>query len=76
MERRGGKRRDSEELQSRGIKRDQLKGTNGAKFAVFADFCRFSLSWELQHFGGAGNRRLSQKTTGNHRFSQKPVCPI
>ena len=56
------------EPDSRVIKRDKLKGTTGAKFAVF--FYRFSLifadfrfSWELQHLGGA-------------EFHRKPVCPM
>ena len=53
---------------SRGIKRDKLNGTNGAKFAVFflqifADFCRFSLFLGIIAFG-------------RRRSSQKPVCPI
>ena len=62
---------------SGGIKRDKLKGTNGAKFAVvrrfsliFADFLLFLGITAFR------KRRFSQKTAGNRRFSQKPVCPI
>ena len=39
----------------------------------FADFCRFSLFLGIIAFR---RRRFSQKTAGNRRFSQKPVCPI
>ena len=58
---------------SRGTKRDKLKGTNGAKFAVFffffADlffrwFCRFSLCLGITSFR---NRRFSQKTADFRR---------
>ena len=68
------------QLLSRGIKRDKLQGTNGAKFAllrrfslIFADY-RFSQ--EFQYFGGADFRRKPQNSAGNCRFLQKPVCPI
>ena len=50
---------------SGGIKRDKLKGTNGAKFAVFRRFwlifADFRFSWELQHFGSADFRRKPQE---------------
>ena len=51
-------------LESRGIKRAKLKGTNGAKFAVFFSqiFTDFRFSWELQHFGSADFRRKPQGT--------------
>ena len=58
---------------SRGNKRDKLKGTNGARFAAFR---RFSLILADFHFSwgstALGNCRFSQKTAGNRRFSQKP----
>ena len=64
-------------MKSRGIKRDKLKGRNGAKFAVshrfsliFADF---RVSWELQHFGGADFRRKPQGTADFHR---NPFVPF
>ena len=75
------------QLATRGIKRDKLNGTNGAKFAVFR---RFSLILQIFVFPGkysiseaqlfAENRRFSQKTTGNRRILQKRVlshlvCP-
>ena len=54
-----------------GTKRDKLNGTNAAKFAVFR---RFSLIFA--DFRSSGNNsirrcRISQKTAGNHRFSQE-----
>ena len=59
-------------LFSRGIKRDKLQGTSGAKFAVFRTFSLifvdFRFSWKLQHCGSA---EFSQKTAGNRRFSQE-----
>ena len=62
-------------------KRDKLKKTKGAKFAVFslifADFC---FSWELLHFGSAYFHRkpldICRKKQKTPRCSQKPVCPI
>ena len=65
-------------VSSQGIKRDKLKGTNGAKFAVF--FRRFSLifadfrfSWESQHFGRADNRRSwESQHLGRADFRRKP----
>ena len=61
------------------ISRDKLKGTNGAKFAVFlrADFRRslqiFAFpgncsTSEVQIFADIGNRRCSQKIAGKSRF--------
>ena len=65
---------------SRKVKRDKLKGTNGAKIRSFflqivAGVCWFSFFpgdfsiSEVQIF--AENRRFSQKTAGNRRYSQK-----
>ena len=34
---------------------------------IFADFCRFHFSWELQQFGGADFRRKPQETTDFRR---------
>ena len=53
---------------SGGIKRDKLKGINGAKFAVFI-FADFRFSW---------NYSMSEVQVFAEilRFSQKPVCPI
>ena len=64
--------------------RDKLNGTNRAEFAAFRRFslifADFRFSWELQHFGGADFRgkpqETAEKTAGNRRFSQEPVCPI
>ena len=62
---------------SRGINRNKLKGTNGAKFTVFRRFslifADFRFSWELQHIGGAGNRRKPQETAD---FRRKPFVPF
>ena len=49
----------------KGIKRDKLKGTNGAKFVVFR---RFSLFLGIAAFR---KRRFLQKTAGKRRFAQK-----
>ena len=57
-------------LRSRGIKRDKLKGINGAKSAVlfFSQiFADFPLSWEFQHFGGADFRRKAQESADFRR---------
>ena len=58
---------------SRGSKRDNLHGTNGAEFAVlfylFFFLQIFVFSWELQHFGGADFRRKPQETAD---FCRKP----
>ena len=40
---------------------------------IFLGFCRFSLFLRITAFW---RRRFSQETAGNHRFSQKPDCPI
>ena len=65
---------------SSGIKRDKLKGTNGAKFAVFRRlsliFADFRFSWKLQHVGSPDfteNRRFSQKRAENCR---NPFVPF
>ena len=65
----------------RGIKRDKLKGTNGAEFAVFRRFslifADFRFSWELQLFRGADFRRKPQEPqifAGNRRSHL--VCPF
>ena len=58
------------------IERDNLNGTNGAKFAVFhrfslifADFRFFS--WKLQHFGFA-DFRTKKKPQETTEFRRKP----
>ena len=50
---------------------------------IFADFCRFSLSWELQHFRGADFRRKPQETADFRRkpqetadFRRNPFVPF
>ena len=55
------------------VKRDKLKRTNGAKFAVFR-----WISLILQIFAFPENHSLSEAQifTGNRRFLQKPVCPV
>ena len=65
---------------SRGNRRDKLKGTNGANFAVFW-FADFRFSWELQHFRGAEFRRKPQETADFRRkpqetseFCRNPFC--
>ena len=62
-------------LNSRGIKRDKLNGTNQAEFAVFRRFslifADFRFSWELQHFGGADFRRKPQETADFRRKLQE-----
>ena len=69
-------------LLSRGNKRDKLKGTNGAEFAVFRRFslmiADFRFSWELQHFRGADFRRKPQQTADFRRnpFVPFPDCPF
>ena len=56
---------------SRGVKRDKLNGTNGAKFADFRClFADFRFSWELQHLGGADFRRQPQIFAENRRQPQ------
>ena len=70
-------------VQSGGNKRDKLKGTNAQDSQFFADFRRFLLIFAFPgncSISGAQifaeNRRKPQKTAGNRRFLQKPVCPI
>ena len=57
---------------SGGIRREKLKGTNGAKFTVF---CSFSLNFADLRFSrgipASRKRRFSQKTAGNRRFRRK-----
>ena len=62
------------------MKRDKLKGTNGAQSAVFRRFslifANFRFSWELQHLGSADFRRKLQETADFRRFSQKLLVPF
>ena len=82
------KDRAKSEFSSRGITRDKLNGTNGAKFAILR---RFSLMFavirffllDTTAFGGAENCRKPQKVTESRRkpqetadFCRNPICPI